>query len=203
MISQDFSVSAFDSRNEVEPMIRCNQNNNRIWNGNLLRPIPVSSEALGRARSAQSSFISSSDQGVDRFSKPSSMSHGFLAELSSHEDSFEEDSSLNSLSSHSYEEDTDSDFCSGEADEDELVNEMKSRNEAEDEVASLFESDNSAASEPLASSRPIFDRPHNPIVQDRRFFIPRCSAPSLEEQARPGLVYISKPRYCVYNSQFN
>mmetsp|Transcript_14336 Transcript_14336/g.14313 ORF Transcript_14336/g.14313 Transcript_14336/m.14313 type:complete len:155 (-) Transcript_14336:97-561(-) len=153
--------------------------------------------------SGQSSLMPSQNHRVGSFSKPSSMSRGFLSELSHQEDSFEEDSSLNSLSSQSYDEDTDSDFCSAEADEDELVNEIKSRNEADDEIASLFESENSTTSEPLVLNRPIFDRPHNPIVQDRRFFIPRCSATSLPEQARPGLVYISKPRYCVYNSQFN
>mmetsp|Transcript_573 Transcript_573/g.576 ORF Transcript_573/g.576 Transcript_573/m.576 type:complete len:149 (-) Transcript_573:280-726(-) len=148
MISQTFTVSAFEARNEVKPAPSPDQINTRVWNSSFLRPAVVSKQTIDRARPLQGSYMSSPNQEAHNFGKPSSVPNGFLSEFSSNRNHFEEDSSLNSLSSQTYEEDTDSDYCSREVDEDELVNEMKSKNDADDELASLFESDNSAASEP-------------------------------------------------------
>lgn len=148
MISQTFTVSAFDSGNEVEVTAESSYNNKRMWDNSLLRPVPAYNQTIERTRPVESQYLSSSKTEASNLLKPCSLPNGFLTEFSSRKSSLEEDSSMNSLSSHEYDEDTDSDFCSKEVDEDELANEMKSRNEADDELASLFESDSSCASEP-------------------------------------------------------
>eukprot|EP00343_Euplotes_focardii_P003011 CAMPEP_0205806724 /NCGR_PEP_ID=MMETSP0205-20121125/10358_1 /ASSEMBLY_ACC=CAM_ASM_000278 /TAXON_ID=36767 /ORGANISM="Euplotes focardii, Strain TN1" /LENGTH=137 /DNA_ID=CAMNT_0053080049 /DNA_START=208 /DNA_END=621 /DNA_ORIENTATION=+ len=135
------------------------------------------------------------------FAKPSSLPSGYLTEISNKKNSYNPTSSSDSYSYQEYEEDTDSDLSS-EGDEDEFVNELQSRNEADDELASLFGSDESCVSEPIKSLAPIFTRPNNPIVQDRRFMMSGSSAPSLEEQ-RPCSTHLARPSYCVLKSRIN
>ena len=86
-----------------------------------------------------------------------------------------------SLSDQDLREDTDSFISSGDGDD--LANEMKSRNEADDELATLFGSDDNNFTKSCNARSVCFQRPMNPIVNDNRFKMARCSAPSLEKQS--------------------
>lgn len=198
MISQNFTVSQL-STGRVERQLESELKAGSKLENNVLTTIARCPEPRPAARADQSSFLAASQIDADHYGKPSSAPRGFAFELASEKNSLEVSSSFGSLSSQEYDEDTDSDICPQEVDEDELANEIRSRNEADDELASLFEADSSCASAPCEPSRPVFARPGNPVVQDRRFLQPRCSAPSFEGR-RPCPVYLTRPTYCVYNS---
>ena len=84
------------------------------------------------------------------------------------------------MSEQDSEEDTDSFMSSGDGDQ--CANDLKSRNEADDELATLFGSDEAWVTKSCNSRMTGFQRPMNPIVNDSRFRMARCSAPSLEDQ---------------------
>lgn len=86
--------------------------------------------------------------------------------------------------------------------ENELEDEIKSRLEADDELASIFGSDETCVSNSSLTRTVGIQRPHNPIVYDRNFNFPRCSAPSIEKQSMASQIYNKKPLGNNYNSHF-
>lgn len=198
MISQISTVSYYDSTLESKSATQTYEKSKRMCDATLIN---AENDERNRCRNfavQQSSYLKVPKTNIMNFDKPSSLPNGFLTDFSNRQSSFLEASSSDSYDSSESNEDTESDLSS---DEDELENEIKSRNEADDELASLLGSDESCASEPCRRMGPILERPNNPIVQDRRFQMARCSAPSLEEQQRPCSVYVSRPSYCALNSR--
>lgn len=86
--------------------------------------------------------------------------------------------------------------------EDELEDEIKSRLEADDELASIFGSDETCASNSSSTRQSGVQRPHNPIVYDKNFNFPRCSAPSIEKQPMACQLYNTKSLGPNYYSHF-
>lgn len=112
-------------------------------------------------------------------------------------------SSSDWISENDLSEDTELFVNSGDELENELENEVKSRHEADDELASIFGSNESSTSKSSNSTLKGFQRPHNPIIYDRNFNLPRCSAPSIEvKQQMACSFYNSKPFGQTISSHF-
>lgn len=109
-------------------------------------------------------------------------------------------SSSDWISENDLSEDTELFVNSGDELENELENEVKSRHEADDELASIFGSSEISTSKSSNSTHSGFQRPHNPIIYDRSFNLPRCSAPSIEMKQQMACSFYSPKPFGHNNS---
>ena len=153
-------------------------------------------------RVKQMSGLVYSETSQNVFKSYGSWPNDFLSTLPVSNQNSIELSSSDCFSEQDSSQDTESFANSNDELDNELVNEVKSRLEADDELASIFGSNETWISNSSNTRVSDIQRPHNPIVYDKNFIFPRCSAPSIEKQPLASHFYISKPMENYYNSQF-
>jgi len=119
---------------------------------------------------------------INSYSSTSSCPNGFFDNFPQQKQSISDESCSDSFSEEDYSEDTESLMDSGDSSESDLSSEIKSRNEADEELANIFGSDETQTNSSCDARASCFLRPLNPMVNDRQFVLPRCSAPSIERQ---------------------